>query len=244
MGKQKKNDNVLTYININNFFDVGTVEVKSALFFTIIVFIVIYNLKVYDNFSIYQDAFKNIFIYIASALIGVIGLVFASVALVFTALDEKLLVKIKKYYPEIKYEDIFDNFKFISFNIGMEIILFFLLYLILHSDKELVNYYYFYLLVSIITYLFLFTVFYIVSLMGYCILIFKIKYTFEKIQQIGKTIFEETNELKIDYLLTKYIELSERNGENVLYELYDFVKTSESKNKEDVLKYLDQVHKK
>lgn len=219
-------------------------ECQVALFLTLIVIIVLQALDVYENFSIFEECFKNISIYIAAALIGMLGLVLSGIAIIIGVLDKAVTKKIKELNGEESINRILLSFEFIAFNIGLLIVIFFLVYVFLFSDKVATNVIVFYAVVAILSYWFVFTVFYVVSLTGNCIKVFHISNTYNNVIQLEQRQLNEVmNEIRIDFILKILQEHSDVAPEKFLQSLLSYVKSIPINEQDRVIEYFKKHYK-
>lgn len=214
-------------------------ECIIALILTFVVLVVFFALNIHGEFKSFYVAFQNITLYIASALIGMMGVILAGIAIITGVLNKKVVKKIDEINGSETVEKLLTSFEFLGFNTGVQIILFFLLYIILNSPRPLVNIGIFYFLVFIICYLFLFIIFYTVSLIGNCIRIFFLRNDYEDIIESERNFYELANEIRIDYLLEKIIKKSDKD---MVKDLNIFVDKFEIENKEEIKEYFIEYY--
>ena len=104
-------------------------EVLISFFMTLVIVITAYNINVYENLNQYIEAFKNVSIYIASGLLAMIGIILTGIALMLGLLDKDFRKLIKETVGENGVDEIIGHFKFITINVGIASILFFIIYM-------------------------------------------------------------------------------------------------------------------
>lgn len=177
-------------------------ETLISIFVTCILIYLSYKINIYENLNQYLDAFKNISIYIASGLLAMIGIILTGIALVLGLLDKSFRKLIRESIGENGVNIIIDQFRFITINIGVASVLFFIIYFSLFTNIY-INKFIFYFILFIIVFYFLFTLFYTVFLITNCIELFKIKNKQEDYEPDvdKKYIYDCANEIKIEYLI-------------------------------------------
>lgn len=131
------------------------------------------------DYQKYNEFMKNISSMFISGLIGLLGFIIAG--LTFSSGSVSLRAT-KKLLTNKKIDcliSIFFTFYFLGALVGVDIILFLLVYIISFSSQDII-YWVHYLLLFVISYLTLFILFYSIGLLESCINIFFINYNFNK----------------------------------------------------------------
>ncbi|MGH4051263.1 MAG: hypothetical protein ACREVX_07905 [Clostridium sp.] len=136
---------------------------------------------------------------IAVMLVTLLGFSIGGLAIISGTLGSKLVQKIEKEDKMINLIGILFSFYFIGFIIGITIIIFLLLYICSYFPYA-INIKGLFALVLIATYLFSFSIFYSVSLLGTCIRMFKINYDFSR----DRDELEESKGLTIEEIKSKF----------------------------------------
>lgn len=225
-----------------DYFDINSFEVKSALLLTVIILIILLDNQIYSNFKDYLIPLQNSSIYIASALIGMLGTILAGIALIISVLGRSTVKMIEKVNGPNKIEEILVSFEFLAFNIGIAIIIMFLIHFSLYSTHNLISIIPFYIIFLFVLYLFLFIIFYTISLISNSIKIFFITNQYSEILENEKTIYEEVNELRIDYILNIILEAKCTSSETFMNDLNKYLDSSNIKDKESVKNYLKNYY--
>ena len=71
-----------------------------------------------------------------------------------------------------------------------------------------------------------------------CIELYKIKNIYSKINRTQKSIHDEVNEVKIDYIFSTLINIHDFSQKEVIDNLLLFIEESDLQNKESVIKYI------
>ena len=177
-------------------------EVLISFFMTLVIVITAYNINVYENLNQYIEAFKNVSIYIASGLLAMIGIILTGIALMLGLLDKDFRKLIKETVGENGVDEIIGHFKFITINVGIASILFFIIYISLFTNIYITKLE-FYTISFIVVYYFLFIIFYTIIIISNSIDLFKIKNMQEdlSINTDNEYIYKCANEIKIEYLM-------------------------------------------
>ncbi len=222
--------------------DIGSLEVPLAFILTVGFSIFVINMDIHSNITTYQEPFKNICITIASALIGIIGILLAGISIVTGTISKEVQKIICKLNDKDSIERILISFEFIAFIIGFQIVAFIAIYLSLFSPEAVVNKYAFYAIFAVMTYLLFFTIFYVIGLVGNCIKVFSISNTYHEVLELKKDFFDKANEIRIDFILNTIL-TSKTNKEAFLIELRKFVQAHDIEGKEELIKYFDDYYK-
>lgn len=173
---------------LKNYFSLKEYEVRASLIFSILFTGYAYYLNLYNNWDLFEEGIKNITIYIAAGMIGMLGLIFAAISLLFSIIDNQLARRIEnnnsRENSNVNLNDIFKSFDFIIKHTAFQILIFFALYITIFSKNSLIPNLFFFILLFIVIYLFLFTIFYIVALINCFTNIFMAKLMYEEIENI------------------------------------------------------------
>lgn len=96
----------------------------------------------------------------------------------------------------------------------------------------------FYILVWMELYHVVFIILYTVALVKNCIELYKIKNIYSKINRTQRSIHDEVNEVKIDYIFSTLINIYGFSQKEVIDGLLTFIEDSNIQNKESVIKYI------
>ncbi|WP_026477579.1 hypothetical protein [Alkaliphilus transvaalensis] len=230
-----------TYKKWNCFFDKNSIEFPISILITFLIVISFYLLNIYPNFQYFQEAIKTICLYIASSLIGLIGILLAGMAFIASILTEDKRKIINKVNRSGSLESILVSFEFLAFIIGIQVFAFFFLYLLLHSPKEVIVSWLFYIIVSISTYFFTFTIFYTISLVGNCVKLHSIVSDIDKITSSENNLISKANEVRIDFIFKLILDPSDPH--KFVEELNKYVDNSQLNNKEALKAYFKNYYK-
>ncbi|AZV56037.1 hypothetical protein [Clostridium sp. AWRP] len=221
-----------------DFYSFEEPECKIALILTIVIIVIGNCIKLFENFNAFRLALQNISIYVASGLLAMIGVILTGIALMLGLLDKKFRNSIKDVKGD-PIKEIMLSFEFITINIGLASIVFFCIHLGLFIPFNIPKYtcykIIFYSISFLIIYYFIFIVFYIIALISNSIDLFFIKGMYESVEIKDKSLYDYANEIRIDYLLGKFIK---QENQNVLQKFTD--KNNINSN-EDIIRELDYI---
>lgn len=220
------------YLNFKSF------EIKMSLITVLAILVLFYTLNIYDNFNAFLLPLQNLTLYIFQALIGMLGIILAGLAIIVGLLNKETIHSIEKHNDKLSLQKTLISFEFLSFNIGIGIFIFVIIHLILYSKQSLINTILFYFILAIVTYFLAFIMFYTISLIGNCIRVFYINNIYNDIATKEKNIYEAANEVRIDYLLYALQKQTHVSPNELLDDLDKFVDATNSKDKEEIKKYL------
>lgn len=232
----------LKYEKFNELLDAKLNEVKISRIFIVLILIVFEILGIYENINSYNDAFKNISIDIATALIGVLGIILAGISIITSTLNKKNINLIEKVNGKDVVEKILTSFEFLAFLIGVQIVSFFIIYMSLFSSYSIPSKLLFYMITTPIIYLFLFSVFYAVSLVGNSIQFFLAIQNYNEISSLEKSVVSILNEVKIDFLFKVLCENGNISNEQLISALYEYCEENNYEKKEEVIEYFKELY--
>jgi hypothetical protein len=235
-GRFKENKKWKDYFNFKSF------ECKMSFILMVIIIFSFKFLDVYNKFGFYITSLQNITIYVAQALIGMLGIILAGIAIIVSVLNKDSLSSIEKINEKGSIQRVLVSFEFLIFNIGIGIFVFFLINLILYSHQKMIPIFWFYFVLAVISYFLAFIIFYTISLTGNCIRVFFINDLYTNISLEEKGIYEIANEVRIDYLLYCLHKTSNLSPKELMEDLDKFVDSSNVPDKEAIKKYLKNYY--
>lgn len=224
------------YEKYKDYFRFSQLECKIALVSSIIIGYIAFKLNIYENYSIYIEALKDILIGIATGMLGMIGTILTGIALILSLIDDNFIKRIK---DENKINKIITSFQFLVFNLGIGTVYYFILYFCLYIPYNIYSEI-FYVIIILSIYFFVFLLFYTIGLIYNSIKIFFIKNIYSKVDKLDKRIVESANEIKIDLILSQIYSDDETN--NFLKSLLEVIDKSEMENKEELLNYIKNYY--
>lgn len=233
---------LLKYKKFNELFDPSNLETIISIILIFLIIIIFERLNIYENILQYIEALKNIAIYIAAALIGLLGVILAGISIIISSLNNNNMRKIEEINGEGTIESILCSFEFLAFIVGIQIITFFMLYLYLYTTNMKITKMLFYILVIIIAYVFIFSIFYTVSLVGNCIQFFFISKIYDDIDIMEKRTVEILNQIEIEFILTILCDRNNIDRSDIITDLREYINEQEIQNKEEIIKYFDKIY--
>lgn len=186
----------------NPFFDKSKFEVKISVLFSVIFIVALLLLKNNNDISSLTEVLKNLTLYIGAGLISMLGFIISGLAIASGTISNKMTHEINKKGKFDSLVSILFSFYYIGKVIGIFVALYFISYLFISIDIDLVIWIY-YLLGVVLSYGFFFIIFYSVSLLQTCINLFILSYKYWSETEISKneeSILEEFNSARIDAL--------------------------------------------
>ncbi|MDM5336371.1 hypothetical protein QUF84_03875 [Fictibacillus enclensis] len=225
-----------------DYLDFRSLECQAALFFSILLIVLIHFLNVYETFEPFLLAFQNITLGIAQALIGMLGFVLAGIAIIISTLKKDVVKKIDQINGNGTVKKILSSFEFLALNISVLIVWFYILYLLLSTPSKLIGVISFNFIVFFTSYFFLFVIFYSTGLVSNCAKLFLISNTYEDIVSNEKNIIETANEIRIDFILNTLIQDNQISQVEFLTKLEQFVENSNVMEKEKIKNYFKNYY--
>lgn len=234
---------IIRYKKWKDFYCFNRMECILSIIFTIGITRFILRQNVYNELTTFIEPLKNITLYIASALIGVLGLVLAGVSIIISLMQSKnirIIAESNELNDSNDETDIIRvlvSFEFISLVVGILAIMFFCIYFSLYSKTMIISEFTFYFLTFIMTYMFCFVLFYIVALVGNCIKVFYISKIYDGVIPLNREdLLAKVGEVREDFILIKLQEIY--NQEDIADELINYANEIPIKDKVQIVNYL------
>lgn len=145
------------------------------------------------NITGLNESIKNICLYLGSSLVGLLGFVIAGLSILTGTLGFSIAKKIDDENKANSIVGIFFSFHFIGMIIGIQIVLFFFSYFIMFIEKDL-SIKWLLILSIVLSYLFTFSIFYSIGLLGTCLRMFLINYKYNDKLTREKEILKKEEE--------------------------------------------------
>lgn len=223
--------------NIYKFIDFKQPEVKWAILVSISLETFFALISLYSNFPLFESLLDSIFQCIIAGLISLLGMAIAGVAIVITLFSTEQ-VKIIEELKKGAYEILLEDFHWFALVAILEIALFIAIEFLIKLPYNLPSIFLFYLIIFYFTYSVFYVLFYGSSLIGNCIKLSKLRCTIDEISSEKKSKFEATNELVLDFLISKLLSTKNVTKKDFYIELISIVKESELSNKDELIQYL------
>lgn len=175
---EKKKKSLPALINIKEF--ESWFSLVLSIFFLVILIAFINSNN--NDMDYIVSTSQNMLLYLISGLIGMLGFIVAGLAIMLSTTSKSVLNKVIK---EKKFDyliSVFASFVFIALVIVLLIIICMALYFIMGINFPFINWLYI-VIAFLLTYLVFFTLFYVVSLLGTCINIFILNYSFSDVEE-------------------------------------------------------------
>lgn len=232
----KKYNKWKDYINIHEF------EVKLAFLGTAIFFIILFNIDFYGDFNRFVGAVTNMLLYLIAGFFTLIGFSVSGIAIIISLFSKKDIDAINKYNNQQYMEKVICSFEFIAFNLSSELFMSIILYFYLYSNLRLLPEILFWGFTCFFTYLTIFNVFYIVSLIANCIKLYKIKQLYMNIKREEKGFYDIANEVRIDFIISTLTNLYDISPKQFMDDLENTVKQYDLEERERMIQYFREYY--
>lgn len=233
----------IKYKKFNEFFDTKSLESIAAIFMVIIFTFISECINLYEKFESFRPALQNIVIYIAAALIGMIGIILAGISIVISSISRENRKAIESLNGKDTVERLLVSFEFLAFIVGMQILIYFCMYLILYSDINILPKIPFYFIILGLVFTFTFTLFYTVQLVGNSTRIYIISQKYSDVIDENNEILHSANEVRIDFIFKVLVEVLKINPDELTKSLKKYTSECEIDEKEVIEKYFDEYYK-
>lgn len=213
-------------------------EVKCAIVVSCVFVALFVYIGVYEKYLLYIDAIKNLTTNILNAFIGLLGFSLSGIAIIVSLFSKKEVELIEKDNGRGIINNILGSYVFLAKNIGIQCLVLIVIYFITYSERALLPFTCFYILLWLECYHVTFIIFYTISLVKNCVKLYKIKNIYEKISETEKTLYDEINEVKNDYIFSTLSNICHCTNEEVVKDLIRFIEEGEIKSKNEILKYI------
>lgn len=236
-------ERIKKYKRYKDYFALQSMEVKFAGCLTVIFYLLFYYvLDFREKFYLYLTDIKQILAMIIGGEFTLLGMSLAGLTIVVTLLSPNEMEIIEKVDKRNTIDRVLSHFEFSAFNLTIQLVYLFFLYFIFMSDKNVINALSFWAIFIVTVYHFFFNIFYIVALIGSCIMINTIKRNCYKISLIERPLLGVANEIRIEYLLAILLKDKGIDKKTYLNKLYEIIDKTNMENKEEVKKYLEKYY--
>lgn len=154
-------------------YDVNSLEVVISLIVTMIVSVLVYEILNNSSMNEINTIIRTLTKDIAISLMGLMGFLITGLAILISGISSKVMNLITERKKDKTMNKIFLGFYFEGLIIGILMVILLIAYIISFFDRPL-NIRFCMVMVIILTYLVVFTIFYSVGLIGNCISVFRI----------------------------------------------------------------------
>lgn len=219
-------------------FDLKEWEVRWTLGVSVFLLLFFLVINFYDDFLQYKEPISNLIICFVGAMLGLLGFALSGIAIIVSLFTKEETANISAINGENTIADILSSYSFLAKNIAIQCMALFILYFLNESNADIAPILLFYILVWMELYHVVFIILYTVALVKNCIELYKIKNIYSKINQTQRSIHDEVNEVKIDYIFSTLINIYGFSQKEVIDGLLTFIEDSNLQNKESVIKYI------
>lgn len=223
-------------------YNIKEIEVKIALIITVILLSSAVFLDFHHEFITIQDDIKTIITIFLGGLLAMLGFVLAGIAIVISLFDKKMISFLQRIKKENAILQILVSFEFSAFFVAITILFLTGLYIVISLSEPVLGKVLFYVIFSVSIYSVLFNIFYIIALIGNCIRIYQLSIQFNEIDYLERSLIDEVNEIRIDYILNSIGNMSGTSRENLKESIVEFTKCSNNKSKDSIIKYLEKYY--
>ena len=164
---------IIKYKKYKDLYNRKSIEVIIALFSSIIFTFLLHFIISNSNYEDINNLIRALTKDIAIALIGLLGFIVTGLAILTSAISNKLMNILREKQKIQVIERILLSFYLLGFIIGITILIQIIMYVISFISIDIIKPI-FYIIVFIITYLVVFILFYSIALIGNCVQIFNI----------------------------------------------------------------------
>ena len=237
-------EDIIKYKMYKEYINLKHLEVIASFIMTMIaVWFCLVN-DLYNNYVNWRCIFIHISWSLSIAMLGMLGLIFASISLVINILNKNIVSAMKKINHNDTINDFMTTFKFLVVNVVSCIYLNLMIYFInnlpigtCEISKEQ-----YYVIVCFMTYITTFIIFYLVGVINNVIRMYFISHNYSEINTYEKTLLEVANEQRIDFVILSLIKHNILSP-NFVNELLAMIKHMDSPNEKKVEEYIRNYYK-
>lgn len=175
-------------------------ENKFAICSTTFLFVFAITFKTWESFDAFEEMISSVLSTWLGAIIGSLALIFAGIVFWASLFDRKFAITINEYaQDENAIERLYTSYLFLAFNIICNCVITLILLFAINSNIQILPVVVFYLLLYVYCFWAFFIIGYFVGIINNCIELIQIKNNEQK--QVGKSLYDKANELRIDLLL-------------------------------------------
>ena len=236
-------DRIKRYKRYRDYYALSSFEVRSGIACAVIISWLFFDkLEMYELFQLYQSDLKQIISVIIGGEFSLLGMSLAGMAIITSIFSQDEIKIINSIDKSDTINRVLFQFEFFALNIGFQMIYLIAIYLMLTSNKLLIDKIWFVTIFLVIVYHFCFNIFYIISLIENCIKINEIKGVCTKIATVEKSNVDIANELRIDYILKIIIEERNIDKARMLDDLFEMLDKTNIQNPQKIKDYLQNYY--
>lgn len=227
---------------LKDFINIRENEVRYSILFTIIFIVLLRYIDFYNDFDKFANSADSFYTCFICAMLGLLGFSLSGIALVSGLFPVSIADEIDKDSGKGSLKHILGSYVFLAQNIAFQCVGLIGIYFATFSERPKVNKYIFWSIVAIELYHVFFIIFYTVSLVSNCIILYEIKNIYEKVSDDKRTTREKATDVQIDFIISTLANMTGTTPEKALDNLYDFVGSANLKDKNEILKYLKDYY--
>lgn len=236
-------DRIKRYKRYRDYYALSSFEVRSGIACAVIISWLLFDkLEMYELFQLYQSDLKQIISVIIGGEFSLLGMSLAGMAIITSIFSQDEIKIINSIDTSDTINRVLSQFEFFALNIGFQMVYLIAIYLMLTSNKLLIDKIWFVTIFLVIVYHFCFNIFYIISLIENCIKINEIKGVCTKIATVEKSNVDIANELRIDYILKIIIEERNIDKARMLDDLFEMLDKTNIQNPQKIKDYLQNYY--
>ena len=225
------------------FVDIKQSEVRWAGCISILLECFFILISLHSNFFIYESELSSLFQCVITGLISLIGIAIAGVAIVITLFTSEQIRMIEELHTGA-FESLLYDFKWFALVATLEAAIYVAMIFVIKMPCIIAPAILFYIVVFLLIYGVFYLLFYGCALIGNCMKLSKIRYTLDIISAQAKNTPVASNEIKLDFLISKLLHSDERAANEFYSELITLIENSTINNKEEIVRYLNERHTK
>jgi len=213
-------------------------EVRWSLAVSMIIFAVLVSIGFYRDFNNFEEITKTLITCMLGAMVGLIGFSLSGIAIIVSLFSKDEVSSIDRINGKGMIDTVLFTYSFLAKNIGVQCLIMAVLLFLLSSKLPIIPEAPFYLFTILEVYHIVFIVLYTIALIENCIKLYRIRNIYSEIGSTEKTIHDQVNEIKIDYIFSTLINNYDCSTEEVIGELLSFIEASNLGNKDVIVNYV------
>jgi len=212
-------------------------EVIHASITTLLFLISFLLIDLFDVFFCHISEVQSLLLTLIGGLLSLLGFSITGIAIViswFSAHDIKFIEELKTD----SFSEILDTFKDFAYDMVINIVLFLLVYLLTLSDLPRPEKFLFYIFTAVLSYLFLYILFYGWALLQNCITLSNLKKLINESATEDKSKFDILNEVALEQLVEIIYRGSHQDSKSFYESLLKMIKDSSIPQKNELVEYI------
>lgn len=227
----------------NKFKDIANIkemEVRLSAVFTVFLLIVLWLLRLHDEFTSFIETIDGIISCFIGGYLGLIGFALSGMAIMLGLFSKKQIDIIEKYNGSGVIESIMSSYYFLALISGINIIILIIIEFAINSNLPIIPAPIFWVVTMLTIYLSLFSIFYTVALVFNCISLFTVYklYSTEKQEEL----LPVANEIRIDYILDVLVNVFKLTRDDILNGLESESTNLSDEERKQLREYFDKYY--